>query len=88
MTVVASCGHTLTEEEGLGINCSLKSVDREFNRSIDYVSYCKQCYAEAVAKDAVLENTEDEYLWLANIKQHKLNLMAAEEPCSVTDVML
>ena len=68
MTVVASCGHTLTEEEGLGINCSLKSVDREFNRSIDYVSYCKQCYAEAVAKDAVLENSEEEYLWLVNTR--------------------
>ena len=43
MTIIASCGHTLTEVEGQGVLCSTKGYTREGNRAVSYGSYCFAC---------------------------------------------
>ena len=62
--IVATCGHTLTEEEDLGINCTLMGYTRENTRCIDYVSYCTECYLRAVKDGLVLFNKDEENKWL------------------------
>lgn len=64
MSVVATCGHTLKEIEGLGVTCSLKGFTRENERCIMFVSYCFTCYENAVLEGDVLYTEEHEHAWL------------------------
>jgi len=64
MPVVATCGHTLKEIEGLGVTCSLKGLTKANERCIMYSSYCFACYEYAVAEGRVLYTEEHEDAWL------------------------
>lgn len=64
MTIIASCGHTLTEVEGLGVTCSKKDYTREGNRAVRYGAYCFACYKELVSSDEVLLTQEAEEEWM------------------------
>lgn len=62
--IIATCGHTLTEDEDQGINCSLMGYTREDNRCIKYVTYCTKCYLRAVKDGSVLFDEGEENKWL------------------------
>ena len=62
--IIATCGHTLTEDEDQGINCSLGGYTREGNRCIEYVCYCTECYNEAVKDGIVLFDEGEENKWV------------------------
>ena len=62
--IIASCGHKLTEEENLGINCTLANYTREGTRCLEYVCYCKRCYDDVVSEGLVLFNEGEENKWL------------------------
>lgn len=47
MSIVASCGHTLTPEEDLGIQVCWLEYDDEFDQSLICATYCRACYEEA-----------------------------------------
>ena len=42
MSVTASCGHELTEEEGLGTSIWVKGMDRQ-GKCIYYTTLCNKC---------------------------------------------
>lgn len=64
MTIIASCGHTLKEIEGVGVSCSLKGLTRANEPCIMFVSYCFACYEYAVAEGIVLYTEEHERAWM------------------------
>jgi hypothetical protein len=65
MTVVGSCGHTFTEEEGMGIDATVTAMaydmDGEY-RAVHYESVCKKCY-DLRKSENVLLTEEEEELW-------------------------
>ena len=70
MTVRASCGHVLGDDEGargmegLGFPVSLKSWDHE-GRTVTFATYCNWCRSEAEFEGLLLGSEEDESAWLS-----------------------
>jgi hypothetical protein len=64
MTVIASCGHRLTEDEDLGQMLAIASYNRENRHSIEYVAYCNMCANEAYKQGSVLLTDEEMTAWL------------------------
>ncbi len=46
MSVTASCGHVLTEEEGLGTKMALKGTCKDGSKCIDLRTVCDKCANE------------------------------------------
>ncbi len=65
MTVIASCGHQLTEAEDLGIALHITGYDREEERCIYYGSYCGRCARKFRAGGYVLETEQEWQDWLS-----------------------
>lgn len=63
--IFATCGHKLKEVEGLGVNCTVKGYTRDGSHSLNFVTYCFDCYKQAIINDEVLltEEAEDEWLY-------------------------
>lgn len=72
MTVIASCGHRLTEDEGLGQLLAIASYNREGRHSIEYVAYCTMCANEAYNQGSVLLTEEEMTAWL-NLDEEEEN---------------
>jgi hypothetical protein len=64
--IIATCGHALTQEEDMGINCSIKAYTRENTRCIEYVCYCTDCYNHAVKDGYVLFDEGEENKWMGS----------------------
>jgi hypothetical protein len=64
MTIKATCGHTLTKVEGLGVTCSTKGYTREGERTVRFGSYCFACYKKFVCNNEVLLTEEAEEEWM------------------------
>lgn len=47
MAHVASCGCTLTAEEGLGYPVTWIEYDAEWNQCLVHATYCRACYEAA-----------------------------------------
>lgn len=43
MSVIATCGHELTEEEGLGIMIAIPDTTREGDKCTSYPVVCNKC---------------------------------------------
>ena len=72
MTVIASCGHCLTEDESLGQLLAIASYNREGRHSIEYVAYCTMCANEAYNQGSVLLTEEEMTAWL-NLDEEEEN---------------
>ena len=70
MTVIASCGHQLTEDEGLGQLLAIASYNRKGKHAIEYVAYCNMCANEAYKQGSVLLTEEEMSAWL-NLDEEK-----------------
>lgn len=67
MTVIASCGHTLREDEGdggMGWSLAIKSHSREWDRAVMYGVYCTACRDRYMAEGLVLLSEKAERRWL------------------------
>ena len=70
MSVTASCGHTLAEDEsegpdGLGWRLAVRDYSREGGPAVRYGSYCTACRDKALAEpDYVLADDAAELAWL------------------------
>lgn len=64
--IVASCGHTLMENEGLGIQLALKDVDREGNRVVRHEAVCQFCNNRYINDTTLVLRTKTEQkMWLS-----------------------
>ena len=64
MTVIATCGHCLTEDEGMGQLLALADYDKFGTKSVSYVAYCNLCANEAYTSGSVLLSDEEINEWL------------------------
>ena len=64
MSIVATCGHTLTKVEGLGVTCARRGVDRQGKNVVEHVTLCFSCYRSAVMRGEILLSEEAEDAWL------------------------
>lgn len=44
MSIEASCGHELTEAEGMGNNIALKRIAKDGKRVVEHSVVCNYCY--------------------------------------------
>ena len=64
MPIIASCGHTLSESEGMGISLAIKGQSKDGSRCIRYIVACQKCATRYMADGQVLETKQDEYNYL------------------------
>lgn len=64
--IIASCGHTLTPQEGMGTDLALKDLDKQGNRVVSHGVYCQVC-ANRYIKDTtlVLRTKTEQKMWLS-----------------------
>jgi hypothetical protein len=43
MSIIATCGHELTAEEGLGTTIAVKSYCKDGSKAIGYPTLCAEC---------------------------------------------
>lgn len=71
MTIIASCGHELSDDEGpygLGFNLAVRSQSREGEPAVQYGVYCTKCRDWAQAEpDYVFETNEAAMDWLNGV---------------------
>ena len=63
--ITCTCGHRVDDFDET-VTCSVAGWSRECTPSVDYVTYCRECYDEAVADDRVLHTEADEMAWLTS----------------------
>lgn len=66
MSVTATCGHELTDEEGMGFMIAIKDYSRDGSRAISYPSLCTKCFKRCAKSDELLANKTEEEEWLNN----------------------
>lgn len=64
MSIYATCGHLLTEEEGLGIDLSVKDTTIDYSSEsfvpcVSFGNYCKKCADELESGGLVLHDKEE-----------------------------
>ena len=57
MTVIATCGHTLTKQEDMGINIMVKDQHKDGSKAVSYIVVCTKCY-EWYKKEGIILRTE------------------------------
>lgn len=68
MTTIASCGHTIEEDDD-GARLMIKTYTREGNKALSYGHYCNLCVHDMYASDLVLKTVEEEDRWLFGDEQ-------------------
>lgn len=63
--ITATCGHKVEHISHLW-ECTLAGYTVKGDRCLEYVSYCKQCYDEAVKDGIVLFDEGEENKWLGD----------------------
>lgn len=70
MSIIASCGHTLTEhdgEDGMGFHLATKGWSREGRPAVEFGVYCARCRDQLLAEPGVVLHSEEEELaWCAS----------------------
>ena len=79
MTIFASCGHQLTDDEGTGIHLALKTsaIDFELDAIVPVVSYgcyCSECAGAYEREGWVCHTWEEEREYLYSDKSKWKNL--------------
>jgi len=62
----AACGCWLSEEEGHGINVSIKEYSKEGYKAVAYMNCCKKCYKKYKKRGIILKSEEEEIKWMKN----------------------
>lgn len=64
MSVTATCGCVLTDEEGFGISIHIKGQCKDGSKSVDYVTLCNKCLKWYRAKGLELKTKKERDKWL------------------------
>lgn len=67
MTIIASCGHALADDEGpdgLGYPLALKATSADWSNAVHYVVFCEKCYLHAKEQGLILENEAEQMKYL------------------------
>ena len=64
MSVIATCGHTLTEEKGLGTTIAVKDYCKDGSKAIGYPTLCNKCLKWYREKKLELKTEEEQERWL------------------------
>lgn len=62
--VIASCGHTLADKEGLGIGIQIKEWAKDGSPAVVYMNVCKKCFKVYEKKELLLKTKKAEEKWL------------------------
>lgn len=68
MSIQASCGHILSENDGpdgMGHSIAIKSESRECRPAVAYPTVCTPCLARYRAQDLILTSDADEFAWMS-----------------------
>ncbi len=63
--IIASCGHTLTDNEDLGKMIAVKSYTREGKRAIDNLVVCDKCLRDYENNNQLVKSKTEENEWFA-----------------------
>lgn len=63
--ITLTCGHTV-EDFDEAVNANIKGWTREHTPCVDYVTYCVECWSEALQDGDVLLSHNDEMEWVEN----------------------
>jgi hypothetical protein len=66
MTVIASCGDELTEEEGLGRSFYVKDYAKDGSKCVSYRVLCTKCITYYQDTGLILDTEEHEEAWLGS----------------------
>ncbi len=64
MSVIATCGHKLTEEEGLGTTIPIKDYCKDGSKAIGYPTLCNKCLKWHRKKKLELKTDNEQERWL------------------------
>lgn len=64
MSVIATCGHKLTEQEGLGTTIAVKDHCKDGSRAIGYPTLCNKCLKLYRKKKLELKTEDEQKRWL------------------------
>lgn len=64
MSVTATCGHILTEEEGLGTTIPIKDFTKEGDPAVSYPTLCNKCLRYYRSERMELPTEESRQEWL------------------------
>ncbi len=64
MSVIATCGHTLTEKEGLGVTIAIKDHCKDGSQAISYPTLCNKCLKWYKKKNLELKTKQEQEDWL------------------------
>ena len=64
MSVIAACGHKLTETEGLGITIPVKDYCKDGSKAIGYPTLCNKCLKWYRKKKLELKTEPEQKRWL------------------------
>jgi hypothetical protein len=64
MSIIATCGHILTEEEGLGITIAVKDYCKDGSKAIGYPTLCNKCLKWYRKKKLELKTEAEQERWL------------------------
>lgn len=64
MSVTASCGHELTEEENMGTSIYIKDFDRSGKKAICYTTLCDRCVILYRMRGLELKTKKEQDNWL------------------------
>ena len=67
MSIIASCGHLLTKEEGLGTTIAVKDYCRDGDKAIAYPTLCNKCLKWYRKKKLELKTEEEQKCWINSI---------------------
>lgn len=67
MSVKATCGHILTEEEHLGTTISVKDYSRDGSKAIGHPTLCNKCLKFYMESDLYLKTDEECLAWIKKI---------------------
>jgi hypothetical protein len=63
MPVIATCGHELTEKEGLGITVAIKEFDKFGDKIVSYPTLCAKCLKKYKKRKLILNSQEEIENW-------------------------
>jgi hypothetical protein len=63
MTIIATCGHTLTNEEGLGTTIAVKGYENG-EHIISYPTVCDKCLKWYEKRHLILKTKKQQKQWL------------------------
>jgi uncharacterized protein YjhX (UPF0386 family) len=67
MSIIASCGHILTQEEKLGNIIAVKDYCRDGNKAVKHLTVCNECFKYYQENKLELKTKREQEQWLNSL---------------------